>query len=364
MAEPIPNPDEFRLPDPFNDIPLFSGVARRRLPSVTDAIAYFDPGETIIATGDAPRFITVILSGEVRVRRGGVHLVTRKRTDVLGEQAFVNGVVHSADCVAATPVKALRIPGDAVRTLLDDPAFVRNLLSDLSNKLRASTEERYQRFGSEQLLFSEFRSHVARPVRDALLGEGLEYGRPQRIDATILISDIRGFTGISESMDPIVLADDLSRYFSDAVDLIHGRGGFVDKFIGDAIMAFWGYPGTPIVDADTILACAEALVHLARRRTLGGKPIAIGVGISHGRVFMGNVGSNEKRQFTVLGSAVNLAARYQSACRDLGRDFVAGESFALRLTPERRSALIPSFGVPFKGAGTHDVFGLNIGGTQ
>jgi len=349
---------------PFSEIPLFFGVAAQLLEPLAKSVRAFDAGDQLIGPNDPPRHILVILSGEVDVRVGAVHLVTRKRNEVVGEQAFINRVPHSAECIAHTTVQAISISADVFSQLLSDPAFVHNLLAALSDKLRESTHERYRRFGWEQLLAAEFRSHVSREVRDALLNEGVEYGKPRHVDATVLIADICDFTPIVANMDPLQLAHDLSSYFSDAVDLIHRSGGFVDKFVGDAIMAFWGYPGMPGADADSILRCAENLVRLSRGHNLGGTPLTIGIGINHGTVFMGNVGSDDKRQFTVLGPAVNLTARLQSKSRDLRHDVVVGEAYARRLSPTRRDVLAIHPEEPIKGAETQCVYGLNIGGNS
>ncbi|HYK52611.1 MAG TPA: adenylate/guanylate cyclase domain-containing protein [Candidatus Eremiobacteraceae bacterium] len=343
---------------------MFAGVSSERLTPLADAVRRFDSGEKIIAAGEAPRFVVVIMSGEARICVGGVHLVTRKRHDVIGEQAFIDGVNHSADCIAATPVTALCIDAEAFDGLHVDHAFVRNLESALSRKLRESTQERSYRYRSEELLAAEFRSHVARPVRDELLAKGLEYGRPRRVEAAVLFSDIRDFTATSEKMDPLLIAADLSGYFSDAVDHLHAHGAFVDKFIGDAVMAFWGFPGLAEVDAERMLVCAEGLVEVARRHELGGSAIRVGVGLSFGSVFMGNIGSAEKRQFTIIGPAVNLAARLEGACRDHGWDVLASESFALRLSPERRSTLTCSSGLQLRGAEQRTAFGLRVGGND
>jgi class 3 adenylate cyclase/HAMP domain-containing protein len=133
---------------------------------------------------------------------------------------------------------------------------------------------------------------------------------------SILFSDIRSFTTISEGMAPDDLVNSLNRYFSGQVDIIYNRKGVVDKYIGDAIMAFWGAPEKHDDDAlQSVLAgldMIEALdVFNANQKKLGKPEFRIGVGINFGEVTVGNIGSERKMDYTVIGDSVNLASRME-----------------------------------------------------
>ena len=132
----------------------------------------------------------------------------------------------------------------------------------------------------------------------------------------ILFSDIRGFTTISEGMMPDDLVKSLNRYFETQVDIIMNRHGIVDKYIGDAIMAFFGAPVAREDDpVQALLAGIEMNEAIggfnARQRELGKPEFKIGVGIAYGEVTVGNIGTDRKMDYTVIGDQVNLASRLE-----------------------------------------------------
>jgi adenylate cyclase len=136
----------------------------------------------------------------------------------------------------------------------------------------------------------------------------------ERRPTTVLFSDIRGFTAMAESMGPDAIAQLLSEYFSEMVDVIFEQGGTLDKFIGDAIMALWGAPIAHADDPDRALRAAismqRSIARLNERWAGQGRPeIGVGIGINHGDVFAGNIGSHRRLEYTVIGDAVNVAAR-------------------------------------------------------
>ncbi|MFI5369038.1 MAG: adenylate/guanylate cyclase domain-containing protein [Spirochaetia bacterium] len=133
---------------------------------------------------------------------------------------------------------------------------------------------------------------------------------------SILFSDIRSFTTISEGMNPGVLVAALNRYFSIMVDIIMNRGGIIDKYIGDAIMAFFGAPVRHDDDAvQSVLSGIEMQDGLESfnkgQRDLGEPEFHIGVGINYGEVTVGNIGTDKKMDYTVIGDMVNVASRLE-----------------------------------------------------
>jgi adenylate cyclase len=136
----------------------------------------------------------------------------------------------------------------------------------------------------------------------------------ERRAIAVLFSDIRGFTAIAESLGPDAVARLLSEYFSEMVEVIFEHGGTLDKFIGDAIMALWGAPISHADDPERALQSAvamqQAIERLNSRWAAAGRPeIGVGIGINYGEVFAGNIGSQRRMEYTVLGDAVNVAAR-------------------------------------------------------
>jgi adenylate cyclase len=136
----------------------------------------------------------------------------------------------------------------------------------------------------------------------------------ERRPITILFSDIRGFTSMAESMGPDAIAQLLTEYFSEMVEIVFEHGGTLDKFVGDAIMALWGAPIAHADDADRALQAAvemqRGVARLNERWALTGRPeIGVGIGINYGEVFAGNIGSHRRLEYTVIGDAVNVANR-------------------------------------------------------
>lgn len=148
---------------------------------------------------------------------------------------------------------------------------------------------------------------------------------------SILFSDIRSFTTISEGMAPDDLVNSLNRYFSGQVDIIYNRKGIVDKYIGDAIMAFWGAPEKHDDDClQSVLAgldMIEALdVFNANQKKLNKPEFRIGVGINFGEVTVGNIGSERKMDYTVIGDSVNLASRMEGLTKTYHSDLLITEN--------------------------------------
>ena len=160
----------------------------------------------------------------------------------------------------------------------------------------------------------------------------------ERRELTVLFSDIRGFTTLSEHYehDPVGLTELLTRYFTAMSATIQDQSGTIDKYIGDAIMAFWNAP-LP-VDRHPRAACLaalqmreklgelnEALATEARERGDDLKPIRIGIGLNTGVCFVGNMGSEQRFNYTVIGDPVNVASRIEGRCKSYGFDIVIGE---------------------------------------
>jgi adenylate cyclase len=151
-----------------------------------------------------------------------------------------------------------------------------------------------------------------------------------RKELTILFSDVRNFTTITEGSDPMELIATLNEYLEQMTDVIFKYDGITDKFIGDGILAYWG-AFTPDKN-HAVLACQAALEMLERLAAMnekwkaeGRQQLAIGIGINTGEVVFGNVGAGKKTEFTVIGDAVNLAARLESQTKEFGVKILISE---------------------------------------
>ena len=165
--------------------------------------------------------------------------------------------------------------------------------------------------------------------------------RGQRRPVTVLFSDVRGFTTLSEKAeDPAAFIAQLNEYLAEMVDAVFQHRGTLDKFIGDAVMAVWGSMHTEGEGADACQAVAAALEMRARlaalnaRWTLAGKmTLSVGIGVNFGEVIVGGLGSeNSKMEITVMGDAVNTASRLEGLTKDYGVDLLVGEGVAARVS--------------------------------
>jgi adenylate cyclase len=173
-----------------------------------------------------------------------------------------------------------------------------------------------------------FRKYIPADLVKTLMSEGVEPHPGGAIRTlSVLFADIAGFTGLSERLGDQVVPL-LSGYLDLVSREVSSHGGTIDKFIGDAVMAFWG---APMANADhavdacrTALACQQAL----RQSELfddAGRPLKVRIGINSGAVLVGNIGSEFRLNYTVIGDAVNVASRLEGANKEYGTDIIIGE---------------------------------------
>jgi adenylate cyclase len=172
-------------------------------------------------------------------------------------------------------------------------------------------------------VFNKFHN---KEVAEKLMAGEVKLGG-ERKNAVIFFSDVRGFTAMSESMQPEEVVEMLNEYMTEMVAVVRNHHGIIDKYVGDAIMALWGVPIEGENDAyQAVRACLEMRVQLAKlneKRISRNQPVLrIGMGVNVGSVIAGNIGSNEKMEYTVIGDSVNLASRIESMTKTYGTDLL------------------------------------------
>jgi class 3 adenylate cyclase len=204
----------------------------------------------------------------------------------------------------------------------------RRLLEALANQL-SSVGEMIRSLRKKEAIQAAFGRYVDPRIVNNLIEDSRFAMVGERRPMSVLFSDLEGFTGLCERITPDAAVNFLNEYFDEMSGPIIAKQGIIDKYMGDAVMAFWGPPFTDPAD-HARLACEAALEQLARltefRRTV---PNIIGMrqdlprvnmrtGISTGEVTVGNVGSERLKGYTVIGDTVNLAARLETACKHYG----------------------------------------------
>lgn len=178
--------------------------------------------------------------------------------------------------------------------------------------------------------------------------EILEHGKidlgGEEVEATILFSDIRNFTAMSEKMSAREVVDFLNDFFSHIVEPILTNHGVVNKYIGDCVMALFGVPNKIDDHPDravlSALAMRKALTTYNRqRRDRGEDPISIGIGIHTGTLISGNIGSKDRLEYTVIGDTVNVASRIESETKNLGCDILISKETHSRLSEEVKNKI-------------------------
>jgi len=175
-----------------------------------------------------------------------------------------------------------------------------------------------------------FGRYVSKQVAEAILNGRLELGG-ERKRATVLISDVRNFTAMSEKLPPEEVVDFLNEYFSEMVSVVTKYEGTLDKFIGDALLAVFGAPIAHPDDARKAVFAAlemqEKLKEFNKNRVMKGKnEIKIGIAVHTGNLVAGNIGSEVRMEYTVIGDTVNLTSRLEPLNKQFGTEILISES--------------------------------------
>jgi class 3 adenylate cyclase len=249
---------------------------------------------------------------------------TRQLTDIAGIVLLL-GVVAGTIFVAllSGPLRRLRV---GVERLRDGDLAVR--VPPTSRDEVGELTRAFNEMGDALLQKQRIQNAFGRYVNDYVLNQLLESPDGEALagmerEVTILFADVRGFTHLSEGLKAPAVVALLKEVFQLASDRILERGGTIDKFIGDAVMAYFG---APVHQPDHVLRAVSAAIDIlrsleARNRRVGvsggpgGSPVQIGIGIHTGLVVVGDVGSDRRSDFTVVGDAVNVAHRLEKLAR-------------------------------------------------
>ncbi len=211
---------------------------------------------------------------------------------------------------------------------------------------------------NEMKIRNIFQKYVPKEVIDQYYGEPESMLEGDSRVLGILFSDIRKFTTFSEKLPPHEVVESLNRYFEYMVDIIMDHKGIVDKYIGDAIMAFFGAPVHH--DNDALEATRAGLSMLEQvesfnqwQRKYGRSPFHIGVGINYGYVTVGNIGTEKKMDYTVIGDMVNLASRLEGLTKYYNQPILLSQSVQIKVREELPCRLVDKVVVKGKTEGTN-----------
>ncbi|MBI4247413.1 MAG: CHASE2 domain-containing protein, partial [Candidatus Rokubacteria bacterium] len=225
------------------------------------------------------------------------------------------------------------------------------------------------RLAARRRLRAAFGQFVSPEVMNRVLRDGAPLGGELR-RVSVLMSDVRGFTTLSEKLPPVRISEIMNEYFTEMVDVILAHQGMVNDFIGDGILAIFGAPVDDPEHAwhavQTTVGMQQALGRLNQRwRAAGALTLAMGVAVNTGPVFAGNMGSPRKKKYSVLGDTVNTVARMEGLNRDLGTEIlISAETLAAVrdrvVVRDRGAVMVKGRAQPVE---IHELLELTQGGT-
>lgn len=279
----------------------------------------------------------------MKTKRPGLPKESQEKAELNILQAIELAISHELEARKAYLALAQETDDEELKRLLREIAAEEaGHETSLRSRLRLYEEKHLLRDTISRYVSPEMCEKILK--NPALLQLG---GRRQQV--TVLFADIKSFTAMSETMAPEAVVEVLNTYFTEMVDLVFKHQGTLDKYVGDALMAVFGVP-VPLPHAATrAVECAMAMQRrLTRMRAEGRTPVqGVRIGINTGEAIVGNIGSDKRMDFTVVGDAVNVAARLQELAKELEADTLISESTYQELTG--RFNLVPEEAVVLRG---------------
>ena len=306
----------------FDDVQRIKNYNDSMLQSMSNGVITLDP---------AGEIVTCNAAGARIWETDGEQLVGKALGDILGDDS--KWVLTQLEAAKAT--KASDVYPDANLTVMGISKSVNLTFMPL----RAVGEDKelgsmlmFEDISNEKRMKSTMSRYMDPTIAAQMLeGNALDLLGGTSVEATIMFTDVRGFTTITEEYGPQGTVSFLNDYFTMMVDCITREGGMLDKFIGDAIMACFGLPLAHDDDPDRAVRTAISMIRElwewnVERKSKGLKTVDMGVGLHTDRVVSGNIGSPRRMDYTVIGDGVNLASRLESACKAYSARILASES--------------------------------------
>lgn len=297
--------------------PVFAIALAGEPPSVGRSVGILGTGRRLLVSWALGSGVALVAIAVAFLGRG-----ESTGDDLLGPILFLVAVgLFAGGVLVATAARSISEPVERVRmaverveagsldqTVIVDDGGEIGFLQAGFNRMVAGLRDR-------ERIREAFGTYVDPDVAEHILREGPSL-EGEEIEVTMMFIDIRDFTAFAERLSAREVVAALNRLFESVVPIIHGHGGHVDKYVGDGLLAVFGAPRRRRDHADQALAAALAIADTVDRSFKD--QLSLGIGLNSGRVVAGNVGGAGRLEFTVIGDAVNVAARVEAATRETG----------------------------------------------